>query len=766
MSDDRYTIRRPQPGRPSDKRVDGTYLNARPKLAGIAPFDPATDVDLIDEVERVVGNVRADVAYADPELGADLHELKGNLEQSLADSAQSQALNLSLIGAKGRVVTSAALPAGAADGDAYMVESTGTLWRRNAGAWADTGFGVVTPTTLPILSNRFVADDATDKLAGTPDGTRGLRINADGNLERTQRVGGTTVITQVLASVSSVIPRSLTGRMTTGARFVSDAVKALFPHTITYTEQIPETPTTTGRTHYAVNWVVGPGGNYDSDGTRTGSTAGKTNYRVFTARMSTQHKGDIHPLYSAVNHFGLGDAAVWAFDVSAYGGKENGVTNQWACVGEIHINENRRVWSATVVNTLAEVIKWGSATEEDKVGIERFVIRTDDAPLATGTARVTLTSTTCTLLTGVPDAGWVGKFIKFTEDDAVLNGVGASSWYCISAIDAAAKTVTLSNGWNAAHTERVPMGYAGLGTLVDSSTNEKEGYTSDAAPANYVVRDGAEIWDVDPDAKTLTLDRVTGWPVGATITCPPSFNTKQTGIYIYSTTDQPNNSVSSKTLGLLNLVHNGLYRGGSVLSANGGQGGFYALAKLYGRWTNILDAATATVTGHVVNLALEQTINLGRTNNRDTIISAGPGKPNTNLGNPGSIRVRTDAATGVPYLYTTTPKIALFNLVPCLDADQTVTAGQAIQLFQTGIRIHKRITAAGAVTLANPPLPDGAEIGTEVTIVINGGPVTFPYSLAKFRTKSKADFVATDTSTPTFRWYANGAGTVGFWHEV
>lgn len=72
MADDRYNIRRPQPGRPSDRRVDEAYLRVRPELNGLEPFDEAEDIDVIDEVQRVVNNVRADVAYADPALGAAL----------------------------------------------------------------------------------------------------------------------------------------------------------------------------------------------------------------------------------------------------------------------------------------------------------------------------------------------------------------------------------------------------------------------------------------------------------------------------------------------------------------------------------------------------------------------------------------------------------------------------------------------------------------------------------------------------------------------
>lgn len=71
-NDDRYTLRRPEPGRPTDRRVDQRFLEVRPELNGLAPFDDVQDIDVLDEVERVISNVRADVAYADPALGAAL----------------------------------------------------------------------------------------------------------------------------------------------------------------------------------------------------------------------------------------------------------------------------------------------------------------------------------------------------------------------------------------------------------------------------------------------------------------------------------------------------------------------------------------------------------------------------------------------------------------------------------------------------------------------------------------------------------------------
>lgn len=61
-------VPRPILGRPNDPRLDQDYINSRPELAGVEPFDPEIDVDLVGEINDKLGRVHALVAYADPEL--------------------------------------------------------------------------------------------------------------------------------------------------------------------------------------------------------------------------------------------------------------------------------------------------------------------------------------------------------------------------------------------------------------------------------------------------------------------------------------------------------------------------------------------------------------------------------------------------------------------------------------------------------------------------------------------------------------------------
>ncbi|MFC5846748.1 hypothetical protein [Deinococcus petrolearius] len=69
MPDDLIELRRPELGRPTDPRITQEYIDARPELAGVTPFDPDTDVDLVGEISSKLAAVQALVVYADPELG-------------------------------------------------------------------------------------------------------------------------------------------------------------------------------------------------------------------------------------------------------------------------------------------------------------------------------------------------------------------------------------------------------------------------------------------------------------------------------------------------------------------------------------------------------------------------------------------------------------------------------------------------------------------------------------------------------------------------
>lgn len=59
MADELIQIPRPDLGRPTDSRLTQAYLDARPELKGLTPFNPATDFDLIDTINDRLGQLHA-----------------------------------------------------------------------------------------------------------------------------------------------------------------------------------------------------------------------------------------------------------------------------------------------------------------------------------------------------------------------------------------------------------------------------------------------------------------------------------------------------------------------------------------------------------------------------------------------------------------------------------------------------------------------------------------------------------------------------------
>lgn len=126
---DLIQIPRPELGRPNDPRVTPSYIASRPELAGVAPFDPDIDVDLVGEVNRALGQLHAQVAYADPELHGELVALKEETQQALTDTAQSAALAVSAAGIT-PVANLAAVPA---EPGLYRTMDTGQVYERVSG---------------------------------------------------------------------------------------------------------------------------------------------------------------------------------------------------------------------------------------------------------------------------------------------------------------------------------------------------------------------------------------------------------------------------------------------------------------------------------------------------------------------------------------------------------------------------------------------------------------------------------------------------------
>ena len=87
----KFQVRRPEVGRPDDKRVTAEFLALRPELKGLKPFNKDGDIDLVDEINNALNNLHALVAYADPELGTQVKASLADIQKSLADTAQATA---------------------------------------------------------------------------------------------------------------------------------------------------------------------------------------------------------------------------------------------------------------------------------------------------------------------------------------------------------------------------------------------------------------------------------------------------------------------------------------------------------------------------------------------------------------------------------------------------------------------------------------------------------------------------------------------------
>lgn len=137
-----YEVRKPELGRPMDDRVTAAYIEQTPALAGVAPFDPETDVDLVADINRVIANLRALVAIADPDMVAVMQALLDEIATLRADDRTAA----ELLAAAGvwRYASAAERDADLphrADGDwAWTISSSGaTYHRREDGAWVERG---------------------------------------------------------------------------------------------------------------------------------------------------------------------------------------------------------------------------------------------------------------------------------------------------------------------------------------------------------------------------------------------------------------------------------------------------------------------------------------------------------------------------------------------------------------------------------------------------------------------------------------------------
>lgn len=82
-------VEKPALGRASDSRVTQEYIDARPELAGVPPFVPGVDIDLVDEFNQKLAAVHALVKYASPELAASLIDVLTGLLEVVPEAEQT-----------------------------------------------------------------------------------------------------------------------------------------------------------------------------------------------------------------------------------------------------------------------------------------------------------------------------------------------------------------------------------------------------------------------------------------------------------------------------------------------------------------------------------------------------------------------------------------------------------------------------------------------------------------------------------------------------
>ncbi|GGL15993.1 SGNH/GDSL hydrolase family protein [Deinococcus radiotolerans] len=88
-------VPKPDLGRPNDSRLTQAYLDSRPELKNLTPFNPATDFDLIDAINDAFGRLHALVQYADPALYAQMVAAR---DQAASDHQAVQGALLGLDG--------------------------------------------------------------------------------------------------------------------------------------------------------------------------------------------------------------------------------------------------------------------------------------------------------------------------------------------------------------------------------------------------------------------------------------------------------------------------------------------------------------------------------------------------------------------------------------------------------------------------------------------------------------------------------------------
>jgi len=93
---DLIQIPKPELGRPNDSRLTQAYLDARPELKGLTPFNPATDFDLVDMINDRLGQLHALVQYAD----ADLYGAVTAARDSAVQAAQDAQDNIAAVNAE------------------------------------------------------------------------------------------------------------------------------------------------------------------------------------------------------------------------------------------------------------------------------------------------------------------------------------------------------------------------------------------------------------------------------------------------------------------------------------------------------------------------------------------------------------------------------------------------------------------------------------------------------------------------------------------
>ncbi|MCD0156001.1 hypothetical protein [Deinococcus sp. 6GRE01] len=178
MPDELIQIRKPELGRPNDRRVTQEYIDARPELAGLSPFVEGQDVDLVEEVNTAMQGLHALVTYADPELGPALREVLDvevpaklqEMTDIIADTAQTADYVLASAGSdgynyNGEAWPTTGVPANGAHGTLRTSDGVlaGTV---TGGAWVTQGAPVASKLAgLSIIpSSRYGLGDPITKL--------------------------------------------------------------------------------------------------------------------------------------------------------------------------------------------------------------------------------------------------------------------------------------------------------------------------------------------------------------------------------------------------------------------------------------------------------------------------------------------------------------------------------------------------------------------------------------------------------------------------